>query len=43
MFLLKDGSECWNIKTEDSFTVSNSKFSMLIKDNLVIYNNSLGI
>ena len=41
-FYIKDGSECWNIKTEDSFTVSNSKFSMLIKDNLVIYNNSLG-
>ena len=41
-FYLKDGTECWNIKTEDSFTVSNSKFSMLIKDNLVIYNNSLG-
>ena len=40
-FYLKDGTECWNIKTEDSFTVSNSKFSMLIKDNLVIYNNSL--
>ena len=41
-FYLEDGTECWNIKTEDSFTVSNSKFSMLIKDNLVIYNNSLG-
>ncbi len=41
-FYIKDGTECWNIKTEDSFTVSNSKFSMLIKDNLVIYNNSLG-
>ncbi|MDA9694561.1 PQQ-binding-like beta-propeller repeat protein [Candidatus Pelagibacter sp.] len=41
-FYIKDGSECWNIKTEESFTVSNSKFSMLIKDNLVIYNNSLG-
>ena len=41
-FYIKDGTECWNVKTEDSFTVSNSKFSMLIKDNLVIYNNSLG-
>ncbi len=41
-FYLRDGSECWNIKTEESFTVSNSKFSILIKDNLVIYNNSLG-
>ena len=41
-FYLKDGTECWNIKNEDSFTVSKSKFSLLIKDNLVIYNNSLG-
>ena len=41
-FYIKDGAECWSIETEDSFTVSNSKFSMLIKDNLVIYNNSLG-
>ncbi len=41
-FYIKDGTECWNVKTEDSFTVSNSKFSILIKDNLVIYNNSLG-
>ncbi len=41
-FYIKDGAECWSIETEDSFTVSNSRFSMLIKDNLVIYNNSLG-
>ena len=41
-FYLKDGSECWNIKTEESFIVSNSKVSILIIDNLVIYNNSLG-
>ena len=41
-FYIKDGTECWNIKNEDSFTVSKSKFSLLIKDNLVIYNNSLG-
>ena len=41
-FYLRDGSECWNIKTDESFIVSNSKFSILIKDNLVIYNNSLG-
>ena len=41
-FYIKDGTECWNIKNEDSFTVSKSKFSLLIKDNSVIYNNSLG-
>ncbi|MDC2985856.1 PQQ-binding-like beta-propeller repeat protein [Candidatus Pelagibacter sp.] len=41
-FYLKDGTECWNTKTDESFIVSNSKFSILIRDNLVIYNNSLG-
>lgn len=41
-FYIKDGTECWNIKTENSFIVSNSKFSTLIEDGLVIYNNSLG-
>ena len=41
-FYLKDGEECWNVKTEESFIVSNSKFSILLKDDLVIYNNSLG-
>ena len=25
-----DGSECWNLQTEDSFTISNSKFSLII-------------
>ena len=41
-FYIKDGSECWNVQTEDSFTVSKSKFSLIIKDNLVIFNNSIG-
>ena len=41
-FYLKDGTECWSVKTEESFIVSSSKFSILIKNNLVIYNNSLG-
>ena len=36
-FYLKDGTECWNIKTENSFTVSNSKFSILIKDLSLIH------
>ena len=34
--------ECWEIKTDESFTVSNSKYSLIIKDNLVIFNNSIG-
>ena len=37
-----DGSECWNLKTEDSFTLSDSKFSLIIIDDMVIFNNSIG-
>jgi outer membrane protein assembly factor BamB len=37
-----DGSECWNLQTEDSFTISNSKFSLIILDGKVIFNNSIG-
>jgi len=39
---IKDGSECWNMQTEESFTISGSKFSLIIIDNLVIFNNSIG-
>ena len=31
---VSDGNECWNLKTEDSFTISNSKFSLIIIDNI---------
>jgi len=41
-FYLKDGSECWNVQTEDSFTISNSKYSLIIVNDLVIFNNSIG-
>lgn len=41
-FNINDGSECWNLQTEDSFTISNSKFSLIILDNKVIFNNSIG-
>ncbi len=37
-----DGSECWNLQTEDSFTISNSKFSLIIIDDLVVFSNSIG-
>jgi len=37
-----DGSECWNLQTEDSFTVSSSKFSLIIIDDLIIFSNSIG-
>ena len=39
---MKDGSECWNVQTEDSFTISNSKYSLIIVSDLVIFNNSVG-
>ena len=31
-FYIKDGSECWNLKTENSFTISNQKKNSLILD-----------
>ena len=39
---IKTSNECWNLKTEDSFTISNSKLSLIIVDDLVIFNNSIG-
>ena len=41
-YYIKDGSECWNLKTEDSFTISNSKYSLLIIDEMVVFSNSVG-
>ena len=37
-----DGSECWNLQTEDSFTISSSKFSLIIIGDLVVFSNSVG-
>jgi len=37
-----DGSECWNLQTEDSFTISDSRYSLVIIDDMVIFSNSLG-
>jgi outer membrane protein assembly factor BamB len=37
-----DGSECWNLQTEDSFTISSSKFSLIIIGDLVVFSNSIG-
>ncbi len=41
-FYIDDGKECWKVQTDKSFTVSNSKYSILIRDNLLIFNNSIG-
>ena len=41
-FKIKDGTECWNLQTQDSFTISNIKYSLIISDNNVIFSNSIG-
>ena len=39
---INDGSECWNLQTENTLTISRSKFSLIIIDNTVVFNNSIG-
>jgi outer membrane protein assembly factor BamB len=39
---INDGSECWNLQTEDSFTISNSKYSLIVISDMVIFGNSIG-
>ncbi|MDB3943397.1 PQQ-binding-like beta-propeller repeat protein [Candidatus Pelagibacter sp.] len=39
---INDGSECWNLSTEDSFTISNSNFSLIIINDMVVFSNSIG-
>ena len=41
-YKIEDGSECWNLQTEDSFTISNSKYSLIILGNMVVFSNSIG-
>ena len=41
-FKILDGTECWNLQTEDSFTISNSKYSLIVVGNNVIFSNSIG-
>lgn len=41
-FKIIDGSECWNLATESSFTISNTDYSLVIIGNQVIFNNSIG-
>ena len=37
-----DGSECWNLQTEDSFTISDSQYSLIVDNDMVIFSNSIG-
>ena len=41
-FNIIDGSEYWNLQTEDSFTISNIKYSLIILNDIVIFSNSIG-
>ena len=41
-FSLKDGSELWNYKTDQSFIKSQKKLSLIIVNNKIIFNNSIG-
>ncbi len=41
-YYINDGSQCWNVKTEGSFTLSNTKTSLVLVDDKVIFNNSVG-
>ena len=41
-YKIKDGSECWNLQTENSFTISNIKYSLIIFNDNVIFSNSIG-
>ena len=37
-----DGSECWNLSTDDTFTISDTEFSLILDKEMVIFNNSIG-
>ena len=41
-YKIEDGSECWNLPTEESFTISNSKYSLVILNDMVVFSNSIG-
>ena len=39
---IKDGSELWNLRTEEALTKSNKKISIVIDDKNIYFNNSIG-
>ena len=41
-FFIKNGDTCWTFSTEKSFINSVKKLSIVIKENFLIFNNSLG-
>ena len=41
-YKILDGEECWNLQTEDTFTISNVKYSLILLNDSVIFSNSIG-
>ena len=41
-FSIKNGNELWNVKTESSLIRSQKKLSMVIVDEIIYFNNSIG-
>ncbi len=41
-YKIVDGSECWSLQTDESFTISNAKYSLIILNENVVFSNSIG-
>ena len=41
-FSIKDGAEIWKVKTENSILKSQKKLSLVIKEDKIVFNNSIG-
>lgn len=41
-YYIKDGSKCWDLETENTFTISSIKYSLIIIKDLVVFTNSIG-
>ncbi len=41
-YYILDGSECWNLQTDNSFAISNIKYSINILNDMIYFNNSIG-
>ncbi len=41
-YKIDDGSECWKLQTENSFTLSDIKSSLIFSNENVIFSNSIG-
>ncbi len=41
-YYILDGSECWNLQTDNSFTISNAKYSINIINDVIFFSNSIG-